>query len=367
MRARVDHDSGIVPVIGPAQVGRLTQQSTVAGAKDRNHPRSAIATVEPRIGSGYDRSTRDSPRPTKPEALRMSTHDPSETSDAPPGTDPTSPSDPSADATLADTADAQVRMSATDPNAYDGVAPGLTLLLPEGDLPPDLSPPSPLNVPGYDLLATLGEGGMGVVWEGPADQAEPGRGPQDGPRRAPGRKEGPDPVPGRGRSRRCRQASARRASVRIWRRRRPAVPGDGIPSRRRLTDRLKQTGRQSPLAAAKLVGTLAGAVQAAHDLGIVHRDLKPGNVLYDEHGQPKVTDFGLAKRAGGSDLTTTQVVMGTPAYMAPEQARGDTKFVGPQADVYSLGVILYECLTGRRPFDAPDQQALLRKVMEDET
>ena len=114
------------------------------------------------------------------------------------------------------------------------------------------------------------------------------------------------------------------------------------------------------------MGTLAGAVQAAHDLGIVHRDLKPGNVLYDEHGQPKVTDFGLAKRAGGSDLTATQAVMGTPAYMAPEQARGETKFVGPQADVYSLGVILYECLTGTRPFEAPDPLALLRKVAEEE-
>jgi serine/threonine protein kinase len=98
----------------------------------------------------------------------------------------------------------------------------------------------------------------------------------------------------------------------------------------------------------------------------VHRDLKPGNVLYDEHSQPKVTDFGLAKRAGGSDLTATQAVMGTPAYMAPEQARGETRFVGPQADVYSLGVILYECLTGTKPFQAADQLALLRRVAEEE-
>ena len=133
-----------------------------------------------------------------------------------------------------------------------------------------------------------------------------------------------------------------------------------------LSDRFQQTGRIEPKAAAELVATLAGAIQAAHDLGIVHRDLKPGNVLYDEHGQPKVTDFGLAKRAGGSDLTATQAVMGTPAYMAPEQARGETKFVGPQADVYSLGVILYECLTDTKPFEAPDPIALLRKVAEEE-
>jgi serine/threonine protein kinase len=132
-----------------------------------------------------------------------------------------------------------------------------------------------------------------------------------------------------------------------------------------LTDRLGRIGRLDPKAAAELVATLAGAIQAAHDLGIVHRDLKPANVLYDECGRPKVTDFGLAKRAGGSDLTATQAVMGTPAYLAPEQARGDTRFVGPQADVYSLGVILYECLTGSRPFAAPDRIALLRRVAEE--
>jgi hypothetical protein len=138
------------------------------------------------------------------------------------------------------------------------------------------------------------------------------------------------------------------------------LPGDS------LADRLRRTGRLDAKAAAELVAILAGAVQAAHDLGIVHRDLKPDNVLYDESGQPKVTDFGLAKRADGGNLTATQAVMGTPAYMAPEQARGDTKFVGPQADVYSLGVIFYECLTGTQPFQASDRYALLLKVTEDE-
>ena len=105
-----------------------------------------------------------------------------------------------------------------------------------------------------------------------------------------------------------------------------------------LTQRLRATGPMEATAAARLVGTLAEAVQAAHAQGIVHRDLKPGNVLFSDAGEPEVTDFGLAK-IGSSDLTATQAVMGTPSYMAPEQARGDTKFVGPTADVYSLGVI----------------------------
>jgi tetratricopeptide (TPR) repeat protein/tRNA A-37 threonylcarbamoyl transferase component Bud32 len=132
-----------------------------------------------------------------------------------------------------------------------------------------------------------------------------------------------------------------------------------------LADRLK-AGRLAPTAAAGLVRKVADGVAAAHGLGIVHRDLKPANVLFDEHGEPKVADFGLAKRGAGADLTHSGAVLGTPAYMSPEQAQGGTKFVGPQADVWALGVILYECLTGARPFAADDAWALLRKVMSDD-
>jgi serine/threonine-protein kinase len=102
--------------------------------------------------------------------------------------------------------------------------------------------------------------------------------------------------------------------------------------------------------AAALVATLADAVQAAHQSGIVHRDLKPGNILLTREGTPKVTDFGLARRLeGGGGLTLSGVPVGTPSYMAPEQARGDNRAVGPATDVYALGAILYEMLTGRPP------------------
>ncbi len=114
--------------------------------------------------------------------------------------------------------------------------------------------------------------------------------------------------------------------------------------------------RTEPLApkqAAIIARKLALALDAAHRKGIVHRDLKPANVMFDrERRDVVVTDFGLARapRAGDAEATRDGVLMGTPAYMSPEQARGDTRAVGPASDQFALGVMLYEMLTGRRPF-----------------
>lgn len=133
---------------------------------------------------------------------------------------------------------------------------------------------------------------------------------------------------------------------------------------------LNQRLKEGPLPvrqAAELVKTVAEATHYAHTKGIVHRDLKPHNILLDGEGKPKVTDFGLAKRLDSGDgMTNTGDILGTPSYMAPEQAQGNQSAIGPLTDVYALGAILYATLTGRPPFQAATLPETLRQVNEQE-
>jgi WD40 repeat protein len=122
---------------------------------------------------------------------------------------------------------------------------------------------------------------------------------------------------------------------------------------RTLAQLIRDSAPLPPRDSAALVETVARAVAHAHQRGIVHRDLKPANILLTTGGVPKVSDFGLAKNLQrGTDLTQTGAVVGTPSYMAPEQASGHSHLIGPPADTYALGTILFELLTGRPPFKA---------------
>jgi serine/threonine protein kinase len=279
----------------------------------------------------------------------------------------------------------------TDPKKPTGeTADDVTAdLVPEGatqDPKPGATPhaPSGVNVPGYRIQGMLGRGGMGVVYKAlqekanrlvalkmilsgaHADQAE------------------------RTRFNAEAEAAARLSHPNIVQLYEVGETPEGFPyfslefvNGRTLADRLKQNPLR-PDEAAALVEALARAMQYAHERGIVHRDLKPANVLLqvadprparEDQGKstlkpfgetqialqtgvstalvaiPKISDFGLAKQLDADDgMTRTGAIMGTPAYMAPEQAFGQSKMVGPAADIYALGAILYECLTGRPPF-----------------
>jgi WD40 repeat protein len=233
---------------------------------------------------------------------------------------------------------------------------------PPGPAPPGHRP----SVPGYEILEELGRGGMGVVYK--ARQVSLNRtvalkmilaGAHAGP---------------------TELARFRREAEAIARLRHPNLvqvyevgeyegrPFFSLEFMEGGTLHARAGGRpQPPAEAAALVETLARAVHAVHRAGIVHRDLKPDNVLLTEDGGvPKVADFGLAKPLGEAGPTLSGSVLGTPSYMAPEQAGGRARDVGPATDVYALGAILYELLTGRPPFLAPTPWDTIRLVVAEE-
>ncbi|HUE71084.1 MAG TPA: protein kinase [Pirellulaceae bacterium] len=133
---------------------------------------------------------------------------------------------------------------------------------------------------------------------------------------------------------------------------------------------LAQIVRERPLpiaTAAECVRDIATVLKYAHEQKVLHRDLKPSNILLDAHGRVRITDFGLAKRVEGeSDLTMTGQILGTPSYMSPEQAAAQHAIIGPSTDIYALGAILYELITGRPPFRSENVAETLRQVQHDE-
>lgn len=130
-----------------------------------------------------------------------------------------------------------------------------------------------------------------------------------------------------------------------------------------LEQRLRRHGALDPRAAVDIALQVVAALESAHQRGIVHRDIKPQNILIDRAGRVKVTDFGLAKAVTDSSQTETGLIMGSVHYFSPEQARGDP--TGPQSDLYSLGVVLFEALTARRPFEGGNPVAIAHKQIYD--
>jgi predicted Ser/Thr protein kinase len=131
-------------------------------------------------------------------------------------------------------------------------------------------------------------------------------------------------------------------------------------------ERMIKAGPRDPTASARVISAVADAVECIHRGGVVHRDLKPGNVIVDTSGQPKLIDFGLAKVVQEEKLTRSGVMVGTPFYMAPEQVRGQGEKVGPASDVYALGAILFELVTGRQPFVGTNYGELFAAIVNTE-
>jgi tetratricopeptide (TPR) repeat protein len=245
-------------------------------------------------------------------------------------------------------------------DAPQGSPTGQSIFDPDGD-----EPPLP-RIPGFKIEGVIGRGGMGVVYR--ARQESLNRvvalkmllGGAHAPREA------------QARFRTEAEAVARLKHSHIVQIH-AVGEADGQPylameyvEGGSLDERLRGMP-QPPVEAARMIASLADAVHAAHQCGVIHRDLKPANVLIDSQGTAKITDFGLAKQMESDAAhTKTGDILGTPSYMAPEQAGGDTRSIGPACDVYALGAILYEMLTGRPPFRGQEPLETVLQVLSNE-
>jgi len=135
---------------------------------------------------------------------------------------------------------------------------------------------------------------------------------------------------------------------------------------RTLRELVYDRGHLSPYHAAEIIRDAARGVAFAHQHGVIHRDLKPSNIMIVKDGLVKIVDFGLAFHKTSQILTATGISLGTPAYMSPEQIEGDRADVGERSDIYSLGVSLYEAVTGQRPFEGDNQYDVMKRVLFDE-
>jgi serine/threonine protein kinase len=249
-----------------------------------------------------------------------------------------------------------------------------------GSARPPQAPVPPERIGNYDILGTLGQGGMGVVYKAMDPRLQRvvalkvlPSGAVGQARRLLASGAAPDEQLTRFRLEALAVAKLQDAHiVQIY----DIGEHEGQPyialeylGGGSLAEKLRKE-RPTPRAAAETVAKLARAVHNAHEHGVLHRDLKPSNVLLTPDGQPKIADFGLAKMQelpkDDPNLTRSGVILGTPTYMPPEQAAGKVKELGPTADIYGLGAILYELLTGQPPFRSATPLDTLLQVISEE-